>query len=61
MRVRINTEIEGDAARELLELKRRGIFTSNRDAVIQSIRLFYEKVIERDLNEQRLKALMQRD
>jgi triphosphoribosyl-dephospho-CoA synthetase len=56
-KVRINTTIQGDPARELLELKKRGIFTSNRDAVVQSIRLFYERVVERDLKQQRATAL----
>jgi hypothetical protein len=56
-KVRINTTIQGDPARELLELKKRGIFTSNRDAVVQSIQLFYERVVERDLKEQRATAL----
>jgi hypothetical protein len=53
--VRINTTIEGDAARQLLELKARGIFSTNKDAVVQSIRKFYEDTIERDLKERRLK------
>jgi hypothetical protein len=54
--VRINTVIQGDAARQLLELKDRGIFSTNKDAVVQSIRKFYEDTIETDLKEHRLKS-----
>jgi hypothetical protein len=55
-RVRINTVIEGDAARQLLELKSRGIFSTNKDAVVQSIRKFYADTIETDLKEHRVKS-----
>ena len=54
-KVRINTTIEGDPARQLLELKQRGIFSTNKDAFVQAIRLFYKTVIESDLMEERLK------
>jgi len=54
-KVRINTTVEGDAARQLLELKRRGICSSNKDAFVQAIRLFYKSVIQSDIMEQRVK------
>ena len=56
-RVRINTSISGDACEILLELKRRGIVTSNTDAVIQALFALHEKILDRDLRLARLKAL----
>ena len=47
--VKINTKISGDSAKVLLELKRRGIVTSNTDAIIQGLFALQEKVIQRDL------------
>lgn len=56
-RVRINTSIKGEPAEILLELKRRGIATSNTDAIIQGLLALHEKVVQRDLARARLKSL----
>jgi len=55
--IRINTTIYGEPAKMLLELKRKNIFTSNTDAVIQSIRVFYNKVVEEELKRAQLRTL----
>lgn len=59
-RVRINTEIEGEPAKILLELKKRGLVSDNTDAVNQGLLVLYDRVLERDmarLQLQRLKEL----
>jgi len=56
VKVRINCEIEGEPAQFLLDLKRRGLVTSNRDAVVQGLTSLYKNVLERDLQEAKLKA-----
>lgn len=56
-KVRINTAISGEPAEILLELKRRGIATSNTDAIIQGLLALNEKVVQRDLAAARLKSL----
>ena len=56
-KVRINTTISGQPAEILLELKRRGIVTSNTDAVIQALFALHEKVLDRDLRLARLRTL----
>jgi len=48
--VRINTELKGEPARVLLELKQRGLVGSNREAIAQGILALYEKVLQRDLS-----------
>jgi len=55
--VRINMTLKGEPAQWLGEWKRRGIITSNSDAVIQSLRLFHEKIIEQDLKTAQLSNL----
>lgn len=57
MPVRINCCIDGEAARILLDMKKRGIVKSNREAVVQGLFSLYEKVMERDLQLARLKTL----
>jgi len=49
IRVRINTVITGEPALWLIEWKRRGLVTSNSDAVIQAFRALHEKITELDL------------
>ena len=56
-KVRINTTISGQPAEILLELKRRGLATSNTDAIIQALVTFYEKVVDRDLRAAQLRTL----
>ena len=56
-RVRINTCISGEPAEILLQLKRRGLVTSNTDAVIQALLALHEKILDRDLRLARLKTL----
>jgi len=47
--IRINMLVEGEPAEWLEEWKRRGLVTSYTDAVIQSLRVFNETIIEQDL------------
>jgi hypothetical protein len=47
--IRINMKVEGEPAEWLEEWKRRGLVTSYTDAVIQSLRVFNETIIEQDL------------
>jgi len=56
VKVRINCEITGESARFLLELKRRGLASSNREVVVQALRSLRKEVLERDLQEAKLKA-----
>ena len=48
-KIRINTTIEGEPAKWLIDWKRRGLVTSYTDAVIQALRAFNEKITEQDL------------
>jgi Arc/MetJ-type ribon-helix-helix transcriptional regulator len=48
-KVRINVVITGEPALWIIEWKRRGLVTSNSDAVIQALRALYEKISEIDL------------
>lgn len=57
VRVRINTQVEGEPARILLELKQRGLVVSNTDAVIQGIIAIHERVLQRDLALARLNSV----
>jgi hypothetical protein len=56
-KVRINTTISGEPARILIELKNRGIATSNTDAIIQALFTLYDKIVERDLKTAQLRTL----
>jgi len=55
--VRVNCNINEDAAKILLELKKRGVIQSNREAVVQGLFALHEKVIKLDLEKARLKHL----
>jgi len=55
--VRVNCNINEDAAKILLELKKRGVIQSNREAVVQGLFALHEKVIKVDLEKARLKDL----
>ena len=57
LKVRINTTVVAEPAKILLELKSRGLVTSNTDAVIQALYALHEKILDRDLRLARLKAL----
>ena len=57
VKVRINTVITGEPATWLLEWKRRGIVTSNTDAIIQAFRAFHEEILKQDLMETKLKNM----
>ena len=48
-KIRINTQVGGEPAKILVELKRRGLVTSNTDAVIQGLLALHEKVLRVDL------------
>jgi len=54
-KVRINAIITGEPALWIIEWKRRGLVTSNADAVIQALRALYEKISELDLRTVQLK------
>jgi len=56
-KVRINTTISGEAASILLDLRRRGLVTSARDAIIQALLALYDKVLERDLRAAQLRTM----
>jgi len=55
-RVHIRCVINGEPARVLLELRRRGIIRSNADAVCQGLLALWEKIVRRELEEAQLKA-----
>ena len=55
--VRINCSINGEAAQILLNLKKRGIVKSNREAVVQGLISLQKEILERDLRIARLKTL----
>jgi len=55
--IRINTTIKGEPAKQLLELKRRGIVITNTDAVVHGIRLLYQQIVEQDLKKAQLERL----
>jgi hypothetical protein len=55
--VRINCTIEGQAAEALLDLKKKGIVKSNREAVVQALLLLYEKEMERRIKWAQAKSL----
>lgn len=56
-RVRINTEIEGEPAKILLELKKRGLVSDNTDAVNQGLLVLYDRVLKRDMARLQLQRL----
>lgn len=56
-RVRINTEIEGEPAEILLELKQRGLVSDNTDAVNQGLLVLYDRTLRRDLARLQLQRL----
>jgi len=55
--VRINTQIRGEPAKMLLELKQRGLVGSNREAISQGILALYERVLQRDLTTKQLNTI----
>jgi len=59
VKVRINTVITGELATWLLEWKRRGIVTSNTDAIIQAFRALHQQILKQDLMEARLRNAKQ--
>lgn len=48
--------LTGEPARIVSELKQRGIVSSVREAVVQGLFSYYEKVVERDLDRAKLRA-----
>lgn len=57
-RIRINTEIEGEPAKILLELKNRGLVSDNTDAVNQGLLVLYDRTLKRDLARLQLQRLL---
>ena len=53
--IRINCVIEGDPARWLIELKRRKIVITNKEAVILGLQAIYEEILKLDSTELYLK------
>jgi len=49
--------LKGEPAEWLKKWKERGLVTSCRDAVVQSFRVFEERIVENDLKEAQLKTL----
>jgi hypothetical protein len=52
--IRINMKVEGEPAEWLEEWKRRGLVTSYTDAIIQSLRIYNETIVESDLRKAQL-------
>jgi hypothetical protein len=52
--VRINITLRGEPAKWLLTWKKRGFVNSNRDAVVQSFRLYYDIIRKSDLENAQL-------
>jgi len=48
-KVYVKCTLRGEPARIVLELKERGIVRSAREAVVQGLLAFYEKITEQDL------------
>jgi hypothetical protein len=49
--------VEGEPAEWLYEWKKRGLVTSYTDAIVQSLRVFNEKITEQDLKTVQLKNM----
>jgi hypothetical protein len=56
-RVRVNCTLKGKPAEILLELKKKGLVASVREAVVQGLLTLHTQIVERDLQEARLKTL----
>lgn len=59
--IRVNITLHGEPAQWLLTWKQRGLVKSNRDAVVQAFRAMHERLVQKDLDEARLKALSRAD
>jgi hypothetical protein len=55
-KVSVRCIISGEPAKIFLELKRRGIVRSTRDAVVQGLMSLHERIVQRDLKIAQLKA-----
>jgi hypothetical protein len=55
-KVSVRCIISGEPARIFLELKRRGLVRSTRDAVVQGLMSLHERIVQRDLKLAQLKA-----
>ena len=49
LRVYVKCVLTGEPARIVLELKRRGVVCSVKEAVVQGLLVYYDVVLERDL------------
>jgi len=54
--VRLNTDVRGEPAAVLLELKNRGLVRDNTDAITQGLLALYDRVLERDLAKLRVQS-----
>jgi len=57
IRINITLKLGSEPVNWLLEWKKRGLVTSNRDAVVQAFRSFREKILEQDLRAAQLISL----
>jgi hypothetical protein len=55
-KVSVRCIISGDPAKIFLELRRRGLVRSTRDAVVQGLMSLHERVVQRDLKIAQLRA-----
>lgn len=53
--IRINITLKGEPAKWLRTWKRRGFVNSNRDAVTQAFRLYYDMIRKSDLEEAQIR------
>ena len=53
--IRLNLTLKGEPAKWLKTWKRRGLVNSNRDAVVQSFRLYYDLIRKSDLEEAQIR------
>jgi len=60
-KIRINTVIVGEPAVWLNQWKSRGLVTSYTDAILQSLKLFNEKITEQDLKAAQLRNMTEID
>lgn len=56
-KVRLNLILRGDAARILMELRKKGFVPTYSSCIREALRVFYEKVVEQEIRSARLKAL----
>lgn len=56
-RFRLNLTIYGEPAEWVVDLRERGLISTNRDLVLQSLQTLHDKTVERDLRSAQLKSI----